>query len=515
MVKREELFSKALKVEAEEIKAELLCEVRELTDVVLMSLREEVGSENLDLLFLEFYEIVEKEAKERKWDLRYFRNGKNEPVTNLFKKVIRNICKERNLQLSNDSLSRILNVVRKMYGDEGVLFAGLFPAEAFRKREYYGIPYDLGDTNSCFRDGGCNEGNVLWLIKEDRKYDRAKLVVFHYQNGSKVGVGRCWVYKVSPYAIYVTNFYSKGVELKDERYKYTIVRLLRKLFDLSENVKFRMRTPDMPIYLNGDGIVIYEPAHYENSDQVLDALENLWSTCLWCGAEERVKDLKKYDERIYYSPASDDVSGLIVCSDCLYDLENMVECADCGELISRDDATFIDGVGFVCDRCYEDGYFFCERCERVYRRDYAVFTPDNRVLCEDCALEVGARCSVCGEFFYFDKEEEDEVTVQEYQILYRSWRHEEYICDRCAERHMRVYQCEQCGREVRYLIRDYLVSSELRNIVRLGICSFCYYDREKAFIESAFEGKDHASLFAKNENVVDPAEQVLREILSE
>jgi hypothetical protein len=389
MIRREELFSKALKVEAEEIKAHLLCEVVELTDAVRDSLINEVG---IKLSYSEFYSLVVQEAEQRHWDLRYFRNSKNEPVTNLFKRVIRNLCEARGAQLSNDNLSRLLNIVRKHYGEDGILSAGIFPAEAFRQREKYGIPYDLGDTNSCFREGGCNEGNSIWLENEDKEFNRVKLVIFHYQNyqNSRVGVGRCWVFQMGD-ALYATNFYGMGVDLKDKMYKFTIVRLLRKLFGLSENVKFKARAYNLlPVYTNSDGIVIYDPTSWENSEQVLEEMGELWSVCMWCRDKVQIKDLRKYDEPIYYEPAEKRIQGLVVCRRCQYDLDNLVECKDCGELINSADAYYVDGVGYICESCFNEGWFYCSRCEEPTRIEYRIITPDGEWYCEGCASRIGA-----------------------------------------------------------------------------------------------------------------------------
>jgi hypothetical protein len=504
-------FSKALKVEAEVLKAELLSNERELCDSVWEQLIKETEklSHGVEINPSEFFELITKEAHQRQWDLQFFRNYKNEPITNLFKKVIRQICKNEGVQLSNNALSRILNEVSRHYSSECILSAGLYPAEAFRKREEYGIPDDLGDTSSCFRPGGCNEGSALWLKEEYRNYQRAYLVVFHYQSGSKIGYGRCWAYVV-PNAVYVTNFYSYRFEIKDDRFKKSIVRLIRRLFGLSENVKFSAtgKNAPLPIYLNGDGIVIYEPSHYTHSEGVLDTIAHLKSRCLWCGDEVEINSLRKYDERIYYAPVEDRVNGLIVCSRCSYLLDDLVECRDCGALIYPEDSHYIEGVGYICDRCFENEWFYCDECEEPHRRDYGIVTPDGRWLCEYCASKIGAICAVCGEFHYFDDEENP---IQQYEINRGDWLTDIHLCNKCAGKHLHNYSC-QCGREVNFLDVDFRKYYRLRDMVKLGLCLDCYCKRQRDAHDFAFENREHPSLFTFS---LDPGERVLREILSE
>jgi hypothetical protein len=503
-------FEHALGVAVEELKEELVWnEVSNFLNYLWTeTIVKELQVEKWD--FEKFEKAIMAELEARKWDIRYFRSCKNEPISNLFKKIVKLIAKEEGTQLSNDSLSRILNAVRKQYTAAGKLVAGIYPPIAFRERRKWGIYEYLGDSNSCFLREGCNEGNVYWLIQEYELYKRAFFTVFYYKQGNDEGWARCWVYKVNDTAIYITNFYSKYFEIKSESFKYPIVRLLRRIFGMSENVKFSVgKNAPLPIYLNGDGIVIYEPSSWGSSSEVLDAIGELYSKCLWCGDEVKVKHLYRYSETVDYDGRR--VRGLIVCEDCEGRLDDMVICEDCGEYVDRDEARYIDGYGYVCYRCFDEDWFFCDECDEPHRRDYMVFTPDDRVLCEDCASRLGTRCAVCGEFFYYDKEDEDEVGIQQYEITYRARTETVYICDRCAERHLRSYTCEQCGETVQFLVRDFRANEVLRDVVRLGLCGECYQERKARALELAFENKVHLSLFAWS----DPTDRIIQEIISE
>jgi hypothetical protein len=303
---------------------------------------------------------------------------------------------------------------------------------------------------------------------------------------------------VSEHAIYATNFYSTHFEIKEERFKYPVVRLLRKLFNLSENIKFATgRSAPLPIYLNGDSIIIYEPSHYESSDNVLSQMEKVHSICLWCREEVDMFDLVKYEEPVYYSPVERRVQGLIVCKWCQTQLEDSVECYDCGELILRDDAVYIGCGDYVCQDCYEREWFHCDRCGEPIPRSYGVVTSDGRMLCDYCARQVGAFCDYCGEFVYFDD------GIEEYSVLEGRWTRRVYLCSHCAEKHLKRYQCQcQCGKKLLYLDRDYMRDATVRDIIRLELCPECYSRRNREIFEFAFENTIQPTLF-RFRNVID------------
>jgi hypothetical protein len=236
----------------------------------------------------------------------------------------------------------------------------------------------------------------------------------------------------------------------------------------------------------------------------------LESMCLWCQDKVNIYDLRKYDEPIYYSPAERRVNGLIVCRHCVYELDDSVECYDCGNFVSRNDARYVDGIGYICDSCFED-WFYCDECGEPHRREHFIFTPDDRVICEWCATKLGAVCSYCGEFVYFDKEKEDEKSIQQYEINRGNWLDEIYLCNECAENHLRSYQC-QCGQIVYYLDVDFKTNDRLRDMVRLDNCLECYHRRRREAFEDAFENRMHASLFTFS---AEPGERILKEILTE
>ena len=505
---KECLFEKALKIETEALREELLWDSVEgfLNYIWTEGILKEMKVEKWD--FEKFKEKVLDELRGKKWEIRDFRHYKsNEPITNVFKKCLKIIAKEEGVDLTNDIQSRILNLVRKQYSVDGELSAGLFPPVAFRERLDWNLPEDMGDLNSCFLSGNCNEGNVDWLIEEYQTYERAFLVVFYYKQGGNEGVGRCWAFKVDDNAIYATNFYSKGFDLKYEGFKFTIVRLIRKLFNLSEDVLFAVgKVAPLPIYLNGDSYIIYETSAYESSNEVLRKIENLESICLWCNSYVKMYELERFEDSILYKDRY--VSGLIACEDCSAILSGLELCEECGGDFDRDDMVYIEDYGYVCQMCYSRNWTRCDECDELERIQNIIIAPDGRILCDSCARELGSWCSVCGQYYYYDSE--GEKSIKQYEITYSFSTRVEDICDECAKLHVKSYQCEECGKEVRYLDSEYIRSEIYRDIVRSGLCLNCYYERRRRAFESAFEGKDHPSLFAEQ---VEPAEKVLREVL--
>jgi hypothetical protein len=220
-----------------------------------------------------------------------------------------------------------------------------------------------------------------------------------------------------------------------------------------------------------------------------------------------INELRKYDEPIYFSAIGERVNGLIVCRDCSYRLDDLVECHDCGSLIDPYDAHYIERAGYICDHCFENNWFLCDECEEPHRREYLIVTPSGQWLCDYCASRVGAICAVCGEFVYFDDEEND---IKEYAVNRGYWLSGVHICNRCAERHLYHYRCE-CGKVTYFLGVDFCNSERVRDMARLGLCLDCYCKRMRDAYDEAFENREHPSLFTFDP---EPGERVMREILA-
>ena len=88
-----------------------------------------------------------------------------------------------------------------------------------------------------------------------------------------------------------------------------------------------------------------------------------------------------------------------VCQDCLDTY--YVQCADCGDYISRDVATLINNDYYVCDDCYSNGYYFrCDDCGNRFSEEYINHSQDrwgdDVDYCNDCYNHHDAEDLICG-----------------------------------------------------------------------------------------------------------------------
>jgi hypothetical protein len=423
-------FERALKVGREVVEGGVYCGFDVFVYLIWQEVEEQIGRMGMRR-FEKFKKLVAYEYESRGWDYRRFRNGNNGTVLNLFKKVLRVFTKEEGVELTNDALSRILNFIRRVYGLEGELVAAVFPVEAFRRREEWGIDKLLGDERSCFLEGKVNEGNVDWLIFEYKRYGRAFFVVFNYkQNGGEEGWGRCWVYKLGN-AVLVFNFYSYGFDIHYWNVQEAVQRLLARLFDVGDGMNFKVEYIKngfkfrIPVYLNGDGFILYKGSF----EEVLKEFNEVRSMCLGCGREVFLGDLGVIAGEVKFNGRH--VAGLVACKECMErGVDGKGVCIDCGGVFDVEDMVFLVGENngsYVCHDCYEERWFNCEFCGKDFRRDYMVVAEDMVLLCEDCAREVGSFCYFCGEFHYF------ESGLRRYRVVDGFYEGEEYICNRCFE----------------------------------------------------------------------------------
>lgn len=110
-------------------------------------------------------------------------------------------------------------------------------------------------------------------------------------------------------------------------------------------------------------------------------------------------------------------------------------CADCGKVLDEDDVDFHNYNGdIVCEDCFNDKYFYCQRCERVERLDncYTIHTNsrDHEYWCQDCMEDYSFHCENCEESYSLDD-------VDSYELASGG-----YICEYCRDDY---YSCNNCG----------------------------------------------------------------------
>lgn len=142
-------------------------------------------------------------------------------------------------------------------------------------------------------------------------------------------------------------------------------------------------------------------------------------TCTLCGAE----NVETFDLTI----------GAVeheLCKSCLED-EGYIVCADCGDVVSKDDAVETVSGNSICQSCYENDYFTCEDCGEVHPLDYANrVNPDTRhemYVCDDCAEADYFFCDHCQQYFsrtYLAVNSDDHTLCEDCARYYVE-------CDRC------------------------------------------------------------------------------------
>lgn len=93
------------------------------------------------------------------------------------------------------------------------------------------------------------------------------------------------------------------------------------------------------------------------------------------------------------------INDEIYCRDCFED--TFVECDDCGELITRDHAYWVDYHGgyYICRDCYLDNYITCANCGDVIPIDDSLYSDVlGDSFCEYCFNDLHTYCERCDRY---------------------------------------------------------------------------------------------------------------------
>ena len=128
---------------------------------------------------------------------------------------------------------------------------------------------------------------------------------------------------------------------------------------------------------------------------------------------------------------------MLLCKDCLEEM-GYVQCQDCDEWVPEDEA-YRYGGGYICESCYEGGYFTCEECGEVEATSELIVVNDGKrtgaiYVCEACAERNYYQCDDCEDWFSADYIREDDQG--------------HVICEHCYEWHDYI-TCANCGRITR------------------------------------------------------------------
>lgn len=108
---------------------------------------------------------------------------------------------------------------------------------------------------------------------------------------------------------------------------------------------------------------------------------------LCCRCEER------HEETI-------EVDGENFCAKCVDEL--FEPCAECGELVLKDDAVLAGDSNLYCEECINSHFVLCHKCEEYVWEDDAT-RLDGCWFCDDCTDDIAVECAECGEYMLNDE----------------------------------------------------------------------------------------------------------------
>ena len=120
------------------------------------------------------------------------------------------------------------------------------------------------------------------------------------------------------------------------------------------------------------------------------------------------------------------------------ELEEKLICSDCEMTVDEDRVYQGLDDEILCEQCFYDKYFYCERCGRVEYQDEetSIYTDcrnqHSEMWCRDCRDSRAFYCSSCGDWY-----SDEEVTSYETH-------NSDVVCEYCREDHYtRCYNCDE------------------------------------------------------------------------
>ena len=124
--------------------------------------------------------------------------------------------------------------------------------------------------------------------------------------------------------------------------------------------------------------------------------------CAHCG--ESYED----EEDLHY------IDGEYYCEDCCH------WCSMCEEW-HRQEETYVNGIGYVCESCLDNNCRYCDECGRWFDEEDVRYVQSNELnVCDECYDRYYNTCADCGEEYHVD----DIVELDDETVL----------CSRCASR---------------------------------------------------------------------------------
>lgn len=289
------------------------------------------------------------------------------------------------------------------------------------------------DGRTCFGEGGCNELSRDLLIGYKRAY------VLTLKSGDQKR-GRCIIEFAGRGKVFLFNFYTKNWDVR----KPVFYQAFLKIMNLSpDRYAYTIGEPNLPIYLNNDGIMIYRAGlGFYNLEYPRTALV----PCPIC--------LSLRDRDIFYTDCIRDTVVCVCSKDCFYKARERYDlgferCENCGIWLEEDDVFYSPaGDEAFCESCHHELFTQCHGCDQYCIRSEIVVV-EGKLLCGECKP---ALCELCGEVH-------KAVTIS-----YRTYRDKSFVgkwvCRDCDD----LYVCDSCV----------YIENDLEN----GMCEHCRTERK-------------------------------------
>ena len=313
---------------------------------------------------------------------------------------------------------------------------------AFQAVAYFGEKSLLGTgawegRTTCFNSDGINAQNGVFI----QKFKRTQILVVEEVGTSNKA--RCLVYFQGGRNINLFNFYYNGFRQNN----LVFVEALRRLLSIPK-ISYKEESVNLPIYLNGDGLVIHTPKSFVyDADRMFpcphcdtklperkmltavegntykigcceECLDENTETCCVCGDSVEEDGMRTSDNGDIYCEScySDNFAycdycnnevpvenylGNGLCSDC------GAQCHNCGRIHKNDDMSTGPDDESYCQDCFSDKFSFCEGCETDVDRDDIKEGPDGNLYCQDCYDNIFIECDECNEVIEKDESVKD------------------------------------------------------------------------------------------------------------
>lgn len=167
-------------------------------------------------------------------------------------------------------------------------------------------------------------------------------------------------------------------------------------------------------------IIIGHTAYCIDCGSILEEENNV--LCEGCDGE----GFTCYECNEYFEDADDayTIDGETYCRECVS------ICDDCDNAVLEELTKAIDANGneiYVCGRCLDDYYYYCDGCDRYIHCDYSEEVIGGVRYCKDCIEDDFCECEECGE--YVKRDETEEISGG-------------YYCQTCVDD--QFVRCDKC-----------------------------------------------------------------------